>query len=114
MKNFVKVELGSRGEVENVELVLSSYELIEKEFNEKLESLKEDEDEEYLDYLEEFGSIVIDEEKGEVMFGFSEEDCTFFVEVEKNKDLCEGLLKNWDSEEDMSVEFYELIGSLGC
>jgi hypothetical protein len=114
MKNFVKVELGSRGEVENVELVLSSYELIEKEFSEELERLKEEEDEDYLDYLEEFGSIEIDEEKGEVMFGFSEEDCTFFVEVEKNKELCEGLLKNWDSEEDMSVEFYELIGSLGC
>jgi hypothetical protein len=114
MRNFVKVELGSRGEVENVELVLSSYELIEKEFSEKLESLKEGEDEEYLDYLEEFGSIEIDFDKGEVMYGFSEEDCTFFVEVEKRKDLCDNLLKHWDSDEDMSVEFYELIGSLGC
>ena len=113
MKKFVKVELGSRGEVDNVELVLSSYELIEKEFNEELERLKEDEDEDGLDYLGEFGSIEIDEEKGEVMFGFSEEDCTFFVEVEKNKELCEGLLKYWE-EEDLDVEFYELIGSLGC
>jgi hypothetical protein len=114
MKKFVKVELGSRGEVENVELVESSYELIEKEFNGELESLKEDGDEEYLEYLEEFGTIEINLDKGEVVFGFSEEDCTFFVEVEKNKDLCDGLLKNWDSEGDMSVEFYELIGSLGC
>ena len=113
MKKFVKVELGSRGEVENVELVLTGYELIEKEFNEKLKSLKEDEDEEYLDYLEEFGNIEIDEEKGEVEYGFSEEDCTFYVEVEKNRDLCEGLLKCWE-EEDLDVEFYELIGSLGC
>ena len=112
MRNFVKVELGSRGEVENVELVLSSYELIEKEFSEKLESLKEGEDEEYLDYLEEFGSIEIDFDKGEVMYGFSEEDCTFYVEVEKNKELCDKLLKGW--EEDLDVEFYELIGSLGC
>ena len=111
MGNFVKVELGSRGEVENVELVLTSYKLIEKEFIEKLESLKEDEDEDGLDYLEEFGSIEIDEEKGEVMFGFSEEDCTFYVEVEKNKDLCKGLLEGF---EDLDVEFYELIGSLGC
>ena len=116
MKKFVKVELGSRGEVENVELVEKSYELIEKEFNEELGRLKEEneDDEDYLDYLEEFGSIEIDEEKGEVMFGFGEEDCTFFVEVEKNKEVCEGLLENWDSEEDRSVEFYELIGSLGC
>ena len=48
------------------------------------------------------------------MYGFSEEDCTFFVEVEKRKDLCDNLLKHWDNDEDMSVEFYELIGSLGC
>ena len=114
MKKFVKIELGSRGEVEELELVETSYELIEKEFSEKLESLKEGEDEEYLDYLEEFGSIEIDFDKGEVMFGFSEEDCTFFVEVEKNEDLCGRLLKHWDSDEDMSVEFYELIGGLGC
>jgi hypothetical protein len=114
MKNFVKVELGSRGEVENVELVLSSYELIEEEFNEIYnEFVENNDDEDSLDYLEEFSNIDIDKEKGEVMFGFSEEDCTFFVEVEKNKELCEGLLKYWN-EEDMSVEFYELIGSLGC
>ena len=113
MKNFVKVELGSRGEVENVELVETSYELIEKEFSKKLENLKEDEDEDGLDYLEEFGNIEVDFDKGEVVFGFSEEDCTFFVEVEKNKELCEGLLKYWE-EEDLDVEFYELIGSLGC
>ena len=113
-RNFVKVVLGSRGEVENVELVETSYGLIEKEFSENYESLKEDEDEDYLDYLEEFSNIEIDFDKGEVMYGFSEEDCTFFVEVEKNKDLCDNLLKHWDSDEDMSVEFYELIGSLGC
>jgi len=113
MKKFVKVELGSRGEVDNVELVESSYDLIEKEFNEELERLKEDEDEDYLDYLEEFGTIEINFDKGEVQFGFSEEDCTFFVEVEKNKDLCDGLLKYWE-EDDLDGEFYELIGSLGC
>jgi rubrerythrin len=113
MRKFVKVELGSRGEVDNVELLLSSYELIEKEFNEELEGLKDEEDEEGLEYLEEFGNIEIDKEKGEVGYGFSEEDYTFYVEVEKNKDLCEGLLKCWE-EEDLDVEFYELIGSLGC
>ena len=112
-RNFVKVVLGSRGEVENVELVESSYELIYKDFSEILESLKEDEDEEFLEYLEEFGNIEIDLDKGEVMYGFSEEDCTFFVEVEKNKELCEGLLKGWE-EEDLDREFYELIGNLGC
>ena len=112
MRNFVKVELGSRGEVENVELVLSSYELIEDEYDDKYSDLSVDSDN--IEYLEEFASIEINEEKGEVMYGFSEEDCTFFVEVEKNKDLCDNLLKHWDSDEDMSVEFYELIGSLGC
>jgi len=113
MKNFVKVELGSRGEVENVELVESGYKLIKKEFKEELKRLKEGEDKDGLDYLKEFSFIEIDEEKGEVEFGFSEEDCTFYVEVEKNKDLCEGLLKYWE-EEDLDNGFYELIGNLGC
>lgn len=113
MKKFVKVELGSRGEVEDVVLVESSYDLIESEFNEILNGMKEDADDDYLDYLEEFGGIEVDLEKGEVVFGFSEEDCTFYVEVEKNKDLCEGLLKYWE-EGNLGVEFYELIGELGC
>ena len=110
MRNFVKVELGSRGEVENVELVLSSYELIEDEYDDKYSDLSVDSDN--IEYLEEFASIEINEEKGEVEYGFSEEDCTFYVEVEKNKELCDKLLKGW--EEELDVEFYELIGSLGC
>jgi len=111
MKKFVKIELGSRGEVEELELVESSYELIEDEYDDKYSDLSVDNDN--IEYLEEFASIEISEEKGEVMYGFSEEDCTFYVEVEKNKDLCEGLLKYWE-EEDLDNEFYELIGSLGC
>ena len=111
MKNFVKVVLGCRGEVEEVELVKTSYELIEDEYDDKYSDLESDVDN--IEYLEEFANIEIDLEKGEVMYGFSEEDCTFFVEVEKNKELCEGLLKYWE-EEDLDVEFYELIGSLGC
>ena len=112
MGKFVKVELGSRGEVENVEVVFTTFELIEDEYDDKYSDLSVDSDN--IEYLEEFASIEINEEKGEVMYGFSEEDCTFFVEVEKRKDLCDNLLKHWDNDEDMSVEFYELIGSLGC
>ena len=108
-RNFVKVVLGSRGECEEVELVETSYSLISKEYEDKYSELSEDEDE--LEYLEEFGSCSIDLDKGEVMYGFSEEDCTFYVEVEKNKDLCKGLLEGF---EDLDVEFYELIGNLGC
>jgi len=110
-RNFVKVELGSRGEVENVELVKSSYSLISSEYEDRYKEISEDEDE--LEYLEEFGRCSINLDKGEVEYGFSEEDCTFYVEVEKNKDLCDGLLKYWE-EDDLDIEFYVLIGSLGC
>ena len=110
MGKFVKVELGSRGEVENVEVVFTTFELIEDEYDDKYSDLSVDSDN--IEYLEEFASIEINEEKGEVMYGFSEEDCTFFVEVEKNKELCDKLLKGW--KEELDVEFYELIGSLGC
>jgi hypothetical protein len=111
MKNFVKVELGCRGEVENVELVKTSYELIEDEYDDKYSDLESDFDN--IEYLEEFASINIDEEKGEVEYGFSEEDCTFYVEYDKNVELCDGLLKCWDNE-DLENELYELIGNLGC
>ena len=111
MKNFVKVVLGCRGEVEEVELVKTSYELIEDEYDDKYSDLERDVDN--IEYLEEFANIEIDLEKGEVMYGFSEEDCTFYVEVEKNKELCDGLLEGWENE-DLEDEFYELIGSLGC
>jgi len=111
MTNFVKVELGCRGEVENVELVETSYKLIEDEYDDKYGDLESDFDN--IEYLEEFASIDIDKEKGEVQYGFSEDDCTFYVEFEKNKDLCGGLLKYWN-EEDLGVKFYELIGNLGC
>ena len=111
MKNFVKVVLGCRGEVEEVELVKTSYELIEDEYDDKYSDLESDVDN--IEYLEEFANIEIDLEKGEVMYGFSEEDCTFYVEVEKNKELCDGLLEGWENE-DLENEFYELIGSLGC
>jgi len=118
MRKFVKIELGSRGGVENVELVESSYELIEKEFSEKLESLKEDEDEDELEYLEEFGRCSINLDKGEVEYGFSEEDCTFYVEVEKNKVGCEILLTEWlkvgCEDRGLSMEFDEVLGGLGC
>ena len=111
MKKFVKIELGSRGEVEDLELVETSYELIEDEYDDKYSDLSVDNDN--IEYLEEFASININFNKGEVEYGFSEEDCTFYVEVEKNKDLCDGLLKGWE-EDDLDNEFYELIGSLGC
>jgi len=112
MKNFVKVELGCRGEVENIELVKTSYELIEDEYDDKIVAMIES-DFEYIDFLEEFANFNIDKEKGEVRYGFSEDDCTFYVEYDKNVELCEGLLKCWE-DDDLDVEFWELIGSLGC
>ena len=111
MRNFVKVELGSRGEVEKVELLETSYELIEDEYYNKYSDLESDYDN--IEYLEEFASIDIDKEKGEVQYGFSEEDNTFYIEVEKNKDLCDKLVKCLE-EDDLNDEFYELIESLGC
>jgi hypothetical protein len=110
-RNFVKVLLGSRGEVDEVELVDISYELISKEYEDRYSELSGDEDE--LEYLEEFSSCNIDLDKGEVEYGFSEEDCTFYVECDKNKDKCEILLSKW-KEEELDDEFYDVIGSLGC
>lgn len=94
MRNFVKVELGSRGEVENVEVVSTTYELIEDEYDDKYDDLSVDNDD--VPYLEEFSSIEKYEEKGVVVYGFTEEDSTYYIEYDKNESLCDKLVLGFE------------------
>ena len=111
MKKFLKIELGSRGEVENVEVVNTTYELVEDEYDYKYDDLSKDSDN--IPYLEEFASIDTNEEKGVVLYGFSEEDTTYYIDFDKNEDLCEMLISNWESEnEDFSDCMEELYFQL--
>ena len=81
MKKFLKIELGSRGEVENVEVVNTTIELIEDEYDDRYSDLSVDNDN--IEYLEEFSSIEIKEDIGVVMYGFSEEDTTYYIDFDK-------------------------------
>jgi len=111
MRNFVKVELGSRSEVENIEVVLTTYDLIEDEYDDRYSDLSVDVDD--IPYLEEFSSIEKYEEKGVVVYGFTEEDSTFYIEYDKNKVLCDklvlGFVENDEVLEDGIEDLFKLV-----
>ena len=92
-KMFVKVEGGSRGEVEGVEVVNMSYEeVVEwglKKVGEVVEELEEEGDE-----VNEFMSVY-GVEGVMVIVGLSEENSVGFYEVEGNDKLKE-LIENYD------------------
>jgi len=92
-KMFVKVEGGSRGEVEGVEVVNMSYEeVVEwglKKVGEVVEELEEEGDE-----VDEFVSVY-GVEGVMVIVGLSEENSVGFYEVEGNDKLKE-LIENYD------------------
>lgn len=95
-KMFVKVEGGSRGEVEGVEVVNMSYEeVVEwglKKVGEVVEELEEEGDE-----VDEFMSVY-GVEGVMVIVGLSEENSVGFYEVEGNDKLKE-LIENYDNME---------------
>ena len=106
MKKFLKIELGSRGEVENVEVVNTAIELIEDEYDDKYSDLSKDSDE--IPYLEEFSSIEIKEDIGVVMYGFSEEDTTYYIDFDKNEDICKKVLIGWTDKSQDNLLFYAI------
>ena len=63
MKKYLKVVEGSRGEVESLELVETSLELIKEELDKHVEDLKE-EGELDLEYIEEFTGCWEDKDSG--------------------------------------------------
>ena len=97
MKKYLKVVEGSRGEVESLELVETSLELIKKELDKLVESLKQ-EGELPLDYIEEFTGCWEDKDSGLIMVGQGEEDGTTYVDYEMYKEQIEDILENEDDE----------------
>ena len=97
MKKFLKVFVGSRGCLEEVEVIESSYdELFELHDNE----FKENDDE---DYVEEFCSIRVDEVKGLLDVSLNEEEGVWYVDMDINKEFCNELIELSDSDEDDEV-----------
>jgi hypothetical protein len=108
-KMFLKVEGGSRGEVENIEVVNMSYkEIIEwglKEVEGLIEECKEYGDE---DYLSEF-VYVYEIEGVSVVVGLSEENGIGFYEMEGNDELKE-LERDYEDLE--SDDIWSILGDI--
>jgi len=97
VKKFLKVFVGSRGCLEEVEVIESSYdELFDLYDNE----FKEYEDE---DYVEEFCSIRVDEVKGLLDVSLNEEEGVWYVDVELNEKFCNEIIELSDNDEDDEV-----------
>ena len=104
MKKFVKVELGSRGEVESVGVVESSYKDIKIGVKEYFDILKKEEGKEY---VEEFCFLNINKEKGVIEVVFGEEESEFFIDCDINEDDCNRLIELF--EDDKVEEFNDLM-----
>ena len=90
MKKFVKVELGSRGVVESVEVVESSYRDIKIDIKEYFGVLKKEEGKEY---VEEFCFLNINKEKGVVEVVLGEEESEFWIDCDVNEEDCKKLIE---------------------
>jgi hypothetical protein len=109
---FLKVLVGSRGFIEEVVKVESSYEEIVEENEEYFRGLWEGEEEGedregMIEYVEEFCSVEVNKDKGIILVGLNEEECEYYIEYDRYKGDCDKLIKLY--EEDDSVEFNDLM-----
>jgi hypothetical protein len=106
MKKYLKVELGSRGEVDGVGVVVGSLESFRKD----LEVFKEGFDEDELEYLEEFVDLngrFGNDEDDVLIEGRGEEECYYYIEYDKYEEDCNKLIELFNSNE--VEEFCDLM-----
>jgi len=109
MKKFVRVEIGSRGLIESVELVEGSVEILKKGFDEYVDRFREEcEDEEEFESYEEFMNFESFEE-GYVTEGRNEEWGYVYIDCNKFKKLCGELLEIDKKVENDEIEYYEYV-----
>ena len=105
MNKFVQVFLGSRGILEEVELVESELTLTEyyqKQVNDIVEELKDEcEDEEDLEFMTEF--VGLENYEGFSIVGLNEEEYFVIFDFKDDEELCEKLLEFWENEDEDSI-----------
>ena len=108
-KEFLKVFVGSRGMLEEVDVVVSSYKSLMEFYDEEFYELGLEVGEEYVDEFCRFDS---DEVKGLVNVVLNEEEGVWFVDMELNKEFCnEILLLDKDGKDEELVEkMWEFVG----
>jgi hypothetical protein len=109
MKKYLKVDEGCRGEIDGVELVETSFELIKEDFDQYIIDLKE-EHEVDLRYIEEFAFCHEDEKKGLITVAFGEEDGCAYFDYEMYKKQIDEMLENIEDESLLYNLYEEVIG----
>ena len=116
MKKFVKVFVGSRGIIDEVELVEIEYnDILDRSlkiFEEMVEECDDDEDrEEMEEYVEEFCNVDVDREKGVVLVCLNEEECEYWIDCDMYEIDCKKLVElfengNYDEFNDLMNKFW--------
>ncbi len=109
MKKYLKVEEGSRGEIDSVDLVETSFELIKEDFDMYITDLKE-EHEVDLRYIEEFAFCHEDWKTGLITVAFDEETGVSYFDYEKYKEQIDEILENIEDESLLYNLYEEVIG----
>ena len=107
MNKYLKVEEGSRGEIDSVDLVETSFELIKGDFDQYVKDLKEDEELDF-EYIEEFVFCYEDKEKGLIEVAFDEETGATYIDYEKYKEQIDEILEDED-DESLIYDFLEEV-----
>lgn len=110
-KEFLKVFIGSRGMLEEVEVVETSYKSLMEFYDEVFYEMGlELEDGE--EYVEEFCGFDKDEVKGLVSVGLNEEEGVWYVDMELNKEFCNEIMELVKNNKDGEVveRMWEFVG----
>lgn len=110
-KEFLKVFIGSRGMLEEVEVVETSYKSLMEFYDEVFYEMGlELEDGE--EYVEEFCGFDKDEVKGLVSVGLNEEEGVWYVDIEINKEFCNEIMELVKNNKDGEVveRMWEFVG----
>ena len=107
-KKWLKVELGSRGEIEDCILVSSSWNDIEDDLKDCVKSNGFDDEE----YIEEFFGLngrFGNDDDDVLICGLGEECCEYYIEYDKYVDDCNELLRLWEMGKKGELMFSNLM-----
>ena len=110
MKNvFLKVFVSGRGEIDEVEKIESSYKGIVREAKKLFKEMRK---EDGAEYVREFCSIDVFEDKGVVYVNCNEEETEYYIDCSMYEDDCEKLLEYYRNEKvdefnDLMMKFWD-------
>lgn len=92
-KQYLRVDRGSRGEIDGVELVRTSFSEVEEDFDKYVKNSEEEGD-----YIGEWAFCYEVEEKGLIEVAFDEETGVTYLDYKKYKERIDEILENEDDD----------------